>query len=51
MILIKDIKYKKNIEKDIGDFINETYKNKYYLSISSILCCKSPNDLKKKRMK
>ena len=36
------------IEKDIGDFINETSKKEYYLSIPSILCCKSPNDYEKK---
>ena len=39
----------KKIEKDIADFIAETTKKEYYLSIPSILCCKSPNDYEKKR--
>ena len=36
------------IDKDIGEFINDIYKKEYYLSIPSILCCKSPNDYEKK---
>ena len=37
----------KKIEKDIGDFIKDTFNKEYYLSISSILCCKSPEDYEK----
>ena len=50
VMMIRGNKYKK-IEKDIGDFIAETYKKEYYLSIHSILCCKSPNDYEKKEWK